>query len=565
MKIFISYRRADSRVHAELIYTKLAKHFGLADVFFDVEEIDLGDDFARIIEQRVGACDVLLAIIGPQWLTADDDQGRRRLHQPNDYVRHEIASALSRGIRVIPVRVRGAPIPQTEDLPEDIRALTARNMLEVREYDPDLDIERLIAQLKGHKSPTDWINEVLKRFELRRIALGIVPAVVLMMFFAAWTSLFDALTLDTKIERYTMWLGGLLSKRELSDQIAIIAIDKDAESRFGDFNETWRRHHAQLIEALSHSGARTIAFDMLLSRPSSYDAELISAIKSARHNGTAVIFGTEGAASPIPGFAESVTGLGLVCAATTLDTASAVPLAIKDKPHLTAFAVMAAYQGAQAKNVDSESRQIFLLIPGDGTERIKFSSSEHITKAHRYCEALEVGDEMALLTVEFSPLKLLRDPARRYHYAHVIANAEAAATDEGFKGKIVLVGREYDRDIISISRGPSIEQRYGFEVHADAISNLLQGTHIRPLDAWAQFFFMLAMGVLGAAARFVKARPLSRRILLIAAIAGYLAISMLLYVENRILLNPVYDIVAFFAAYWWLGRAARRLGLWEKD
>jgi len=85
-RIFINYRRADSIAYAELICRQLVEQFGADHVFFDLEAIDLGDEFARIIEQRVGSCDVLLAIIGPKWLTLAADAGGRRLDQPHDYV-----------------------------------------------------------------------------------------------------------------------------------------------------------------------------------------------------------------------------------------------------------------------------------------------------------------------------------------------------------------------------------------------------------------------------------------------------------------------------------------------
>jgi TIR domain len=146
-KIFISYRRADSIAYAKLIYRPLVEQFGGDHVFFDIEKIDLGEEFARIIDERVARCDVLLAIIGPKWLTLVDDQGRRRLEQLDDYVRREIAVALSRNIRVIPVLVGGAHIPRSEDLPQELAALSQRNAHEVSDAHLDQDIEQLIAKL----------------------------------------------------------------------------------------------------------------------------------------------------------------------------------------------------------------------------------------------------------------------------------------------------------------------------------------------------------------------------------------------------------------------------------
>jgi hypothetical protein len=52
-------------------------------VFQDVDSIRPGDDFAAEIEAAVEACSVLLAVIGPRWLTVEGDSGRR-LDDPQD-------------------------------------------------------------------------------------------------------------------------------------------------------------------------------------------------------------------------------------------------------------------------------------------------------------------------------------------------------------------------------------------------------------------------------------------------------------------------------------------------
>jgi TIR domain len=102
-RVFISYRREESSGLAGRLYDRLAARFGDDQVFMDVDTIDLGVDFADVITQAVSTCEVLLAIIGPRWLTATDDDGQRRLDDPDDTVRLEIAAALERDIRVIPI------------------------------------------------------------------------------------------------------------------------------------------------------------------------------------------------------------------------------------------------------------------------------------------------------------------------------------------------------------------------------------------------------------------------------------------------------------------------------
>ncbi|HEY3477235.1 MAG TPA: toll/interleukin-1 receptor domain-containing protein, partial [Anaerolineales bacterium] len=109
--IFLSYRRLDSEGYAGRLFDRLSAHFGKRNLFMDVVAIDAGVDFAQELEEAVQKCDVLLALIGPQWLTVKDAQGKPRLEDPGDYVRLEIATALARDIRVIPVLLQGTSMP----------------------------------------------------------------------------------------------------------------------------------------------------------------------------------------------------------------------------------------------------------------------------------------------------------------------------------------------------------------------------------------------------------------------------------------------------------------------
>ena len=106
-KVFICYRRDDSAGHAGRVNDRLARELGHETLFMDIDNIDLGVDFVEVLQDEVGKCDVLLAIIGPNWLNARDDDGNRCLDEPNDFVRVEIATALQRNIPVIPILLDG--------------------------------------------------------------------------------------------------------------------------------------------------------------------------------------------------------------------------------------------------------------------------------------------------------------------------------------------------------------------------------------------------------------------------------------------------------------------------
>ncbi len=135
-KIFISYRREDSEAIAGRLYDRLEVHFGHDNVFIDIDNIPFGVDFRQHLDQAVSRCDVLLAVIGEQWLEVchkdGANQGQRRLEDASDFVRIEIESALARGIPVIPVLVGKATMPANARLPQSLKELAFRNAAEVR-------------------------------------------------------------------------------------------------------------------------------------------------------------------------------------------------------------------------------------------------------------------------------------------------------------------------------------------------------------------------------------------------------------------------------------------------
>lgn len=143
-RIFISYRREETAFPAGWIFDRLAAHFGKDQVFKDVDSIKPGDDFAEIIAEAVGRCAVLLALIGERWISITDKSGHRRLDDPRDFVRVEIEAALSRGVRVIPILVGGAQMPDESELPPSMTALGRRQALSVDPFDFDSDTGKLL-------------------------------------------------------------------------------------------------------------------------------------------------------------------------------------------------------------------------------------------------------------------------------------------------------------------------------------------------------------------------------------------------------------------------------------
>ena len=109
----------------------------------DLDTIEGGDDFIAVIEAKINLSDVLLAVIGTRWLTVTEANGGRRLDNPGDFVRNEIGKALERGIRVIPVLVGGAVMPRADELPDELRALSERQAVDIRDSHFHADAQQL--------------------------------------------------------------------------------------------------------------------------------------------------------------------------------------------------------------------------------------------------------------------------------------------------------------------------------------------------------------------------------------------------------------------------------------
>lgn len=139
VKIFINYRKKDSGHGAGRIFDRLQKKFGSGAVFIDVNSIDLGANFADRIVENISSCNVVLVIIGQQWLA------QLAGGASTDYVLLEIGAALKREIPVIPVFIDGATMPVDSQLPPDLLALGPRHGIEINHRSFERDAKQLIA------------------------------------------------------------------------------------------------------------------------------------------------------------------------------------------------------------------------------------------------------------------------------------------------------------------------------------------------------------------------------------------------------------------------------------
>lgn len=151
--IFLSYRRDDAAGHTGHLYEALCESFGDSNVFRDLDNIPAGTDFAKHIEESIGSCSAVIAIIGRNWLNAVDDKGRRRLDSPRDFVRMELRAALARDVRVVPVLVQGTAMPEAASLPTPLRKLVKVQALSLTDAHWNLDVQRLVESLSTTIQP----------------------------------------------------------------------------------------------------------------------------------------------------------------------------------------------------------------------------------------------------------------------------------------------------------------------------------------------------------------------------------------------------------------------------
>jgi TIR domain len=186
-RVFVSYRREDASGHAGRLYDALAEKFGDENVFMDVDTIQVGADFTQAIASAVASCDALIALIGRDWATVTDEAGRRRIDDPDDFVRLELETALERDVAVIPACVRGASFPEESELPPSLAPLARRQGTDLRDTAWRDDVRRLIARLEGIVRPAGrpaW-------WRSRRWVAALAAAVLLIVVAAAVALLRD--------------------------------------------------------------------------------------------------------------------------------------------------------------------------------------------------------------------------------------------------------------------------------------------------------------------------------------------------------------------------------------
>lgn len=201
-RIFICYRWEDSQGSVSLIQYRLEEHFGHEYVFRDIN-ILTGEDYREAIRRELATCYAVLVVIGRRWLTAVDDQGRRRIDYPRDALRTEVQYALDNDsrLRVIPVLVEGATMPRARLLPTPIHRLAFRVAHELSNNHMREDLDRLIQRLERPRE-----DRFAPWSDIRPPELPVAPFIANALFRPYWLNLLVPLALVAAGFLWSSWL-----------------------------------------------------------------------------------------------------------------------------------------------------------------------------------------------------------------------------------------------------------------------------------------------------------------------------------------------------------------------
>lgn len=561
--VFISYRRHDSPANARLLYERLNQGFPHDDIFMDVEEIGVGDNWRDALRQHIEGADHVLVVIGRGWLEETDPQGRRRLDDENDFVRWEIAEAIRLGKTVIPVLVDGATLPTAAELPTEIARLPDFQAQVVSHTNFADDVQTLIARLAGHRGIDDWVNRLKQTLRMGKASVLVALSVGAFVIAFAWVNIFDLLGLDTRSANFTMLIGDVLSEPALSDQLLLVAIQPDPDNESTRLDPQRRLAYATLIDAAAAAGAHRLVFDLTLTRPSEHDAELVDSIERAVRRGTEVVVGFNALErkepAVLPAIIEAGAVPGFTCVGERLGNVTYGNLALRivDTAPFGSLAFEAAYRPTRILTLSAGDNRALFDTRDTQAQQVEYSLLETVDRPDADCLARPKDSVLARLIVRLSHKERWRDPTRRFTFDTALA--ALASGGERFRDKIILIGAEHPADLLK-TRLDGTPSRYGFEFHADTINALLTESVVRPVSFTSQWLFSALAIVFAAGWRLLRLGKPRRldAIVLPALCAMLVAGAVLLYAEAALLVDSLYHVAALLVTWWILAKLERR-------
>lgn len=234
MRVFLSYRRGEAGGHAGRLHDALVQRLGSSGVFLDVSAITPGEDFTAAIDEALVGSDVVLAVIGPTWLTVAGPDGRPRLQHPDDYVRLELAGAFERELPVVPVLVGGATLPSPEDLPAELAALPRHQGVALRDESWHQDVDGLVRVLRGEPAAP------VRRRRLQGAAIGALLLILAVGAASWWLRPGSVGDGDVGPESCDRWEEGEWTGLALADDPTVRVIDDNGDFGFAVRRGRWR-------------------------------------------------------------------------------------------------------------------------------------------------------------------------------------------------------------------------------------------------------------------------------------------------------------------------------------
>lgn len=235
MQVFLSYRRDEAGGHAGRLHDALVQRLGSNAVFQDVSAIVPGEDFIAAIDQALTRSDVVLAVIGPTWLTVAGPDGSPRLQDPDDYVRLELVRALERDVPVVPVLVGGAALPSPEGLPADLAALPRHQSVALRDESWHRDVDGLVRVLRGETAASPP-----RRRRLQTAGVGAVLLIAAVGAASWWPRADEADDGAQGPESCDRWDEGEWTDLALADDPSVHLDEDDGGSGFEVRHARWR-------------------------------------------------------------------------------------------------------------------------------------------------------------------------------------------------------------------------------------------------------------------------------------------------------------------------------------
>lgn len=418
------------------------------------------------------------------------------------------------------------------------------------------------------------------RFNLRlfkTIAISSLT-VMLVILLAAWVELFNLLNIDNWLERkFISYMDGRVDKRFSANDLRLILAEENRQGDVpsGDSEKIHRRYHAELVDALAAAQAKVVAFDINFEGDTEWDEQFAQAIKKAQESGTRIVVGVGGVENgqPKAGLPEKLRDPlqnswgNTEIEMTTASEGPVLKMQLAQKithapaeeraeiPVITTFALQVIRQAQDQPSeafFNTDDSEIHLRQGGLSGQKIK---------------SIPVDEQMNL-TLDLAEQTALNNIT--HYYQEVYANRSGNLND--FRNKIVLVGyRKGDLHDVADS-----VKRYGVEIHANAISNILQEVYIYHLRPTYNFLVIFLMGLTGALVHTRIGNRLQYKIVidpkiiktsiaipvtLLVISAIYFVIVFMVYKQYRLVLDMAYHIAALFSLYWVVGSIVKRAGL----